>query len=403
MLYRSSRFAIPWVPAFKIIFAVRALVSVSGARAENVLDEFSVARGGDFIMVPILVGAERYQFVLDTGSTCSVFSRRHEAMLGAPTRTSNGRVPGGQRRLQQFAAPPMSLGNIALQTADEVVCDDLSRFERGTVCAIDGILGMDALRHLVVNIDFDDGKVRILKSASGAPGTAVPIIWHQRIRMREGPFIPVKIGAVRHDFLIDSGNLWPTLGTMDTNAFDAHVAHGTMVPLRSRYESVSSGGRSVAALARAPSIEVAGFKHENVIMGRDDFWNNLGVAFLARYVVTFDFPNSVVYLKPGKEFAAPDRLDTSGINMTRQRNELVVASVKYDAPGAIAGVRRGDLILQIDGDLTTGWSLYRAHRVFARPGKHTLVVRWEDREHTLRMIIPDELAVEQGEPPDERP
>lgn len=367
-----------------------ALVSARRAPAEHVLEEFSVAHGGDFIVVPIAVEQERYQFVLDTGSTCSYFNQRHSKMLGAPIRTVKGRVPGGTRRLEQFAAPRMSLGSIALQTDNEVLCDDLSKAEMVIGRAIDGILGMDALRHLVVRIDFDEAKVRILKSAEGAPGRPVPMIWRQRRSMREGPFVLVTIDGVPHEFLLDSGSIWQTIGTMDVEPFDTHVALGSIVPIRSLYTSESTGSSNTLLFGRARTIEVAGFKHENAILGRNAFWNAFGIRFLARYVVTCDFPNSIAYLKPGKDFDVPDRLDTSGVFTNRRENDLVVANVTLGAPGQLAGLRRGDVILRIDGEATTGWSLFRVHLVFAVPGTHALIVRRGDDEHELRLLIHEE-------------
>jgi hypothetical protein len=53
----------------------------------------------------------------------------------------------------------------------------------------------------------------------------------------------------------------------------------------------------------------------------------LGLSFLSRHIVTFDFPNGRVYFEKGKEYKKVDETDMSGLHLLRISNETFVYSV----------------------------------------------------------------------------
>ena len=53
--------------------------------------------------------------------------------------------------------------------------------------------------------------------------------------------------------------------------------------------------------ARISNLSVESFEYQDLIFGEGN-WSYLGLSFLSRHIVTFDFPNSRMYLKKGKEF-----------------------------------------------------------------------------------------------------
>jgi hypothetical protein len=384
-----------WLVCVSWLVLMRAVaIAAPNSGDTDVLEEFDVARGGDMIIVPVSVVGEGYHFLLDTGFTCSCFNKRHRPLLGEPTRVVAGKIPGSSNSIEQFAGSDLKLGSIPLHCDAEVGCVDLSDIERAAGRAVDGILGMDALDQLVLNIDFDAGKVRVLRSAQNAKGRVVPIIWHQRRHMREGPFIMAQIdGDLQTEFLVDTGAICGNLGSIDVKPFDFLQSEGVIQSVGSWSSGTAASGPVRTQFGRLRKISIANYEHTDVLIQRLPFWNTLGLGFLSRYVATFDFPNSVAYLSAGESFGWPEATNRSGIILSRgnQRiDEVVVEKVRDGTAGQAAGIKAGDLLLSINGHPVTGWSLYRAQRQLCASGMQRLRVRRGSEDLEVGLLLTDD-------------
>lgn len=382
---------------FVLIFvALRGTCPAPLARAveggqQIVLEEYDAPRGGDLVVVPVSVNGEPFRFILDTGCSSTAFVERHRRLFGKLTRRTRGNILGGSMELEYFAAPHLMLGQIELSRVEDAACINLDDLE-DEYGQIDGILGMDALKYMIVQIDFDAGKVRFLKSSSDAPGRAVPIVWRRR-KMLDGPFIAATIdGELPCEFLIDTGYVSATFGALDFEPFDILVECGAIEPLSGSYSSRAFSRSFRVSVGRLRTIEFEGFRHKNELFCREPARPSLGIAFLSRYVATFDFPNSVVYLRPGRRIAQLDRLDKSGIYLQRKDGQIVVDEVRPDSPGDLSGFKRGDTLLSIDQSSLSGWSFYRVHRLFSIPGNHAVVIRRAEKEIVLNLVSEDTEA-----------
>jgi hypothetical protein len=356
-----------------------------------------VSRGGDLIIVPVSAHGTTYRFLLDTGFTCCCFHERYRHLLGEPTRLVCVRVPGGSRMVPQFAAPKMAVGTISLHVG-EIACVELDPLENYSGIVIDGILGMDALKNLVVNIDFDEGKVRILDRVIKPPGKSVPIMWHRRERTPEGPFIAANMGS---DFpcecLVDTGSITNASGSIDAFWFDLLTHTRRLVPLRA-LNSVYSLGKSVRVRSGfLRSFTFAGFRHDDVVFERLEFSHSVGIGFLSRYITTLDFPASTAYLAPGKNFARADPVDC-GFRLTRTKGEVVVTKVVENGAGHGAGIGVGDVLLAIDGESVADRSTCNLSRSLGYRGDHVVRFRrgGQERNASLSIQTVDRTDYERG-------
>ncbi|ESP01261.1 hypothetical protein LOTGIDRAFT_186095 [Lottia gigantea] len=76
-----------------------------------------------------------------------------------------------------------------------------------------------------------------------------------------------------------------------------------------------------------------------------------------------------------------------GLRVRHVNNGLFVALVQNNSPAALAGLRFGDQILQIDGKTVAGWDNDKAHKVFkaADPRRIELAVRDRPFERTITL------------------
>ncbi len=169
---------------------------------------------------------------------------------------------------------------------------------------------------------------------------------------------------------------------LDTGA-DSSGAIGTQLfdDLRKSEESQVCGATLLSSVsgvtrrreAKVASLKLGEFRHESLIMTESDH-TLLGLGYLSRYVVTFDFPSRVMYLQQGARFAVPDRHDLSGLHLLRVGGKTMVHLVDPRSPAALAGVSSGDIIQEIDGEIARSLDMYTIRRMLSLPGKQRQLI-----------------------------
>lgn len=120
------------------------------------------------------------------------------------------------------------------------------------------------------------------------------------------------------------------------------------------------GGPSIAYVARAASLKIGRVDAGPVVAGAsvatkgafggDDNQGNIGAGVLKRFVVTFDYPHQVMYLKPAAGPVADTNVfDRSGLWIHRAPEGMKVINVTAHSAAEAAGVQAGDIIRAVDG------------------------------------------------------
>ncbi len=183
-----------------------------------------------------------------------------------------------------YIAPKLHLNGVELRTSTRVATFDLTRVSKDlneithSNYRVMGILGMDCLQHYCVQFDFDRRKIQFLDPdhlQENELGKAFPLTlsWGQ-------PFVEQNLLGSSEKTLIDTGcNFDGELKTAEfkrwTNHWDGFVSRGANCP-----NGVFDG-------QSYPELEIVG----------DANYNSLGLRFLARHLVTLNFPRRTMYLK----------------------------------------------------------------------------------------------------------
>lgn len=154
-----------------------------------------------------------------------------------------------------------------------------------------GILGIDVLQHYCVQLDFDDGKVRFLDDQHADPagwGRAFSLFY-----LSDGCYCISEnlTGTPGAYSLIDTGCNYD--GWLTPDLFQRWT---------------NGAAPSISGLVHAPSGILAGQTYTNLnlrgvdpkLLKSDDQhikFNGIGLQFLGRHLVTFDFPQQTLYLK----------------------------------------------------------------------------------------------------------
>jgi hypothetical protein len=226
---------------------------------------------------------EEVVFMVDTGSPITILDDSFVPRLGKQVGTMPVNFVGQKQQAAEiYAAPKLLLGNVPLSTDSYVACTPLKNFNK----YFQGILGMDCLQDYCIQFDFTAGKVRFLDSAetnAASWGKMYPLTLS-----RTGPH-----QQLIHPLIHQAG----FFGN-DTNLLIDTGCHvDGLVNKGESGEVIGAWLLSFLGCGRFHSGVWDGEKYSHIKVAPVDHVNVLGLRFLARHLVTLDFPNQKMYLK----------------------------------------------------------------------------------------------------------
>jgi len=330
--------------------------------APEILAEFEYSGSTNRVFLPVEFQGQVYQFGLDTGTSNTVFDIRFRDNLGKPFlwpipfTTSVLLADGRKVKGESYPAPKAKIGPLKLKGSPFVAVIDCNLTGGGSP----GIIGMDFLKKYVVQIDYDSKKVTFFKGKREFDllsmfkpkenkhpewGEPVPLKtklfseYHYHI---EGSFFD----DIETDFLIDSG--WGLPDALNKNVLEriySYITHGVKDVNTSSYivEHLNDEKELIE------SFSVGSLEYKNKVFLKNDY-SVLGRDFLSRHIVTFDFPNNIMYLKKGKNFDKQPsifiHLGSTGCVINPANFEVVKAD-----PNRLAyekGIREKDILIKIN-------------------------------------------------------
>ena len=249
-------------------------------------------RGGWLIVTVRLADGEKLPFVVDTGAGSTLLDQSLVPKLGKRLDTGTLLNFGKEIKTEVYAAPRLYLGNTLLKmTGDCIAIEDCKQMSTKAGRAVMGILGMDVLEHYCIQLDFAANRMRFLDDK-----TADKQGWGRAFPLADAGdgccYIGGNLaGTGQPGSLIDTGDdgdgwLVPKMFQQWTNRTAlqadglAHSPDGVL------------GGETYTGL------DLDRLKDKQFASGDGHLkFNGLGIDFLARNLVTLDFPNRTMYLK----------------------------------------------------------------------------------------------------------
>jgi hypothetical protein len=241
-------------------------------------------RGGLLMVTVQLENGRELPMILDTGAGSTVLDESLKRKLGKTLGTAPMHSVFGISTNKFYTAPKLYLGGAPLlMTGTAIVTWDVKkRLSSPAHRPVMGILGIDVLEHYCIQLDFAAGKMRFLddqhadKSTWGKAFPIVPLndqdprpAIAENLLGRQGPLSLIDSGY------LGDGALMPKYFQLWTNS--------AVVPTNGE--------------ARSPDAVFGGEKYPFVFLSENDWPSDgIGLNFLARHLVTFDFPNHTMYL-----------------------------------------------------------------------------------------------------------
>ena len=245
---------------------------------------------GPLLVMIGLQSGEKLPFLLDTGAPVTCLDTSLEPRLGKRISTVTARNFGVEHEAGVYEAPQLYLGRTPLtMTGTNVITWDFKRGPSKGPHPYVGILGMHVLLNYCIQLDFAAHRMRFLDAAStdrSAWGTpfALADVGDGCVAIREN-----LVGAQGPGSIIDTG--YRGDGFLTPELFQRWTNHATL----------AADGET-----RDPQARLGGETYPDVIYLNPESlslgdpprpFNGIGLYFLARHCVTFDFPNHTMYLK----------------------------------------------------------------------------------------------------------
>ncbi len=237
------------------------------------------------MIVPVRLGTgEEIPFVVDTGAPITILDKSFEPKLKNRHGTAVISRPGDTETANAYGTPELFLGGARLMTGSNVFTYPFKEPR--------GILGLDCLRHYCIQLDFKSKTMRFLSPEDVNLHKAE---WGKAYHLT---FVPV--GPKSNAFLAEIHHD-PILVSYSTNLL---VDTGCNIDGLTEESAVN---RSAVIL---PERRWDGNTYTNLVLAVEDQVNVLGLGFLARHLVTLDFPHGVMYLKQTSVGPIDPRVDT---------------------------------------------------------------------------------------------
>lgn len=243
-----------------------------------------------------------------------------------------------------------------------VLSEDYLRLEELTGVSIDGIIGGSFFQGLVIDINYDKKKIKLINPDKFTPPNPKDFKEIDINIVKNKPYVNAKTQ-------VEQGELVDVVLLLDTGAGLTYLLHSNTDSLLKLPSNVLKGnlghglgGIIEGYIGKADKLEFGPYKFDNIITNFQDVdsvWHNkstvyrngiIGNIILSRFRMIIDYTNHKLYLKAKKSYNKKFEYDKSGIMLIAFGEDLkdyYVKDVLPDSPAALAGIEKGDIIKKV--------------------------------------------------------
>jgi hypothetical protein len=377
------------------------------------LGDFSIADGAAETTLPIKLvnnhiygeamvnGKGPFTFVFDTGGHNIVTPPIAKALgLKVEGNMAGGGAGEGVMEAGMTNGIQLDVGKASIKNQVFLVLplDMLSDMEG---FPMPGMVGYETFRRFVTRIDYGAHTLTLIDPAKFDPknaGTPVKFTFNVHVPEVMGTFegIPAK-------FDIDTGSRSElTVNKPFAEKNGLHASHPKGVDA---VEGWGVGGPSTGYVTRGRDMTLGDVKIGPVVatltdqdkgaFAGSDYSGNVGGGILKRFVVTFDYNNQVIYLKPlPQPVADTGTYDRAGIWLNVSGNGFKVAAVTKASPAEAAGFKKDDIVLAVNGKPAADIKLYELRKKLRSDKPGTVIdfkVLRDGKNHVFKVKLRDQI------------
>jgi hypothetical protein len=341
----------------------------------------------NLVIVPVLINnSDTLQFILDTGVSSTIITDPlvDRFVNKGYTRTIiiDGVGNEESRKANISIGNTLRMGHVRAYEQNLVVLDsDILKLSEFIGAPIHGIFGYELFERFVITIDYRQHELIIRQPE------------RYRYRRWQGERLPLTLenrrpllSAVQ---ITERGKEKPVQVLLDTGAGHALMlnAYATDITLPDEVVrvqlGVGLGGNVSGHLGRLQKLQVGPFVMKDVLTSFPDSASfgakvvsasgrqgNIGGELLRRFVVTLNYKEKFVVMKPIRRvLAEPFEHDMSGLDFRAKGedyNAYYVDRVIEDSPAYYAGIQKDDKLLYINNNPVSNLTLTGINRMLQR-------------------------------------
>jgi hypothetical protein len=316
-----------------------------------------VTLANNHVFVDVELDGQALRFLLDTGGV-NLVAAASAARIGLRAQGAmETRGPGADSVGSGFArVERLVVGGAVVLERQLLRVLDLGDLAAVEGVPIDGVLGVELFKRLVVQIDYACRELLLADPEDFEPvaGThTLPLTFFGHF-----PGVDAELDGVAGQFWLDTGNRGGVI--LLAPFVREKMPAGRYATTPSTTIGWGIGGAASGRFARGGCLRLGGLRVEGPVLRLSDaddgvlamrhVAGNIGGEVLRRFVVAFDYARRQVHLAPGEGASEPFEADRSGLLARRSAQGIVVAATRPGGPAQEAGLAAGDVIVAVDGE-----------------------------------------------------
>jgi hypothetical protein len=345
----------------------------------------------NLIVVPVVLnGALPLKFILDTGVRTTILTQKTFTdilnLTYARKYTISG--PGGEKLIEAYVTNNVSLelpGVLGRGHAMLVLEEDYLELRNYLGVDVHGILGYELFSRFIIEINYEKKIMTLMlpeRFRKKRKYHTIPIRIEDTKPYLTTPVVLSDGTQLTAKLLVDSG---ASHGLMLDPASDDRIDFPKLVV--SSVIGRGLGGEITGKVGRIKTLHLGPYKVENMIANFPDpnsYFDSLklgsttrngtiGGETLSRFTVVFNFSREEMLIKKNHAFRKGFHYNLSGMTVKAKGSRLnvfEVTGVRQQSTADKAGLKEGDLIVSINGQLTKNIDLNIINAMLNhRPGK----------------------------------
>jgi hypothetical protein len=301
------------------------------------------------IIMNVKVNGHDYNFIFDSGAVnCVTKEVAKELGLKSVIKQKAEDSEGKTGGIQFAILNEMQIGKVAFKNTSAAIID-LQAVPELACLRVDGLIGANLMRKLFWQLDYAKQTVTFsdhLDSLS-VPSDASVIPFTSELSGT--PIVEVELDGMKSkDNIFDTGSSGavslsgPTFRTYLQKHPDTKYVRGFGSNSAGLY-----GAGTDTTYAAMLNLKMGSLELKNQLVESKREKGNLGSDFFRDYIVTMDWKSKKIHFvsqgTPATEW------ETFGFSTNKQDKQLYISFLFENSPAALAGLKRGDKIISIDG------------------------------------------------------
>jgi hypothetical protein len=398
--------------AFIVAFFMILLAGISAANKPKRIESIPFEMDGSYIVIKVKINnSSILNLILDSGIRNTIIT---ELMPGDKISLNFSDVKelmglGSGEHLEAYASSSntINIGKLKLDHASVYVLkNDVFNLSKYTGTKINGLIGLDFFRNYVIEINYSQKRIRLFDPKT----MSLPIGYGVLPMIIEGQKMFINLSVLQSDstrkqvkMLIDTGaelNAW----------FQTSTSESVHIPQKWIKGTIGEGlnGIITGKYAHIQQICFGDFCLKNPIVSFPDSTTikeiitnsrrdgTIGGQLLSRFNLFIDYSQKKFYFKPNGNFRNRFSYNIAGIEIIQispYLNLSEVMNVWSGSPAELAGVQKGDHIIEVNGNKAFDMTISEIRKIFQTPSKThlKLTLMRENKEITVDIDMKDKI------------